>query len=89
MRAFVITGPNAGDVRDVPMPQPGAGEAVVKVEFVGICGTDYHIFQGDFPSTYPLVCGHEYSATIVALGQGTADWRQGDRITVDPSGYCG
>jgi 2-desacetyl-2-hydroxyethyl bacteriochlorophyllide A dehydrogenase len=89
MRAFVITGPNAGDVRDLPIPEPGADEAVVKVEYVGICGTDYHIYQGDFPSTYPLVCGHEYTGTIAALGPGAGAWRVGDRVTVDPSGYCG
>jgi 2-desacetyl-2-hydroxyethyl bacteriochlorophyllide A dehydrogenase len=89
MRAFVITGPNTGDVRDLPIPQPGPDEAVVKVEYVGICGTDYHIFQGDFPSTYPLVCGHEYTGTIVALAQGAGPWHVGDRVTVDPSGYCG
>jgi 2-desacetyl-2-hydroxyethyl bacteriochlorophyllide A dehydrogenase len=89
MRAFVITGPSAGDVRDLPIPEPGADEAVVKVEYVGICGTDYHIFQGDFPNTYPLVCGHEYTGTISALGPGAGAWHVGDRVTVDPSGYCG
>lgn len=89
MRAFVITGPNAGEVRDLPVPEPSPGEALVKVAFVGICGTDYHIFQGDFPSAYPLVNGHEFSGVVAALGPDAGKWREGDRVTVDPTLYCG
>ena len=70
MRAFTITAPHAGEVREIPKPEPGTDQAVVKVAYVGICGTDYHIFQGDFLSTsYPLVNGHEFSGTIEALGK--------------------
>ena len=58
MRAFTITAPNQGEVREVPMPVPGLGEAVLKVAYCGICGTDYRIYQGNFPSSYPLVNGH-------------------------------
>lgn len=90
MRAFAITAPNAGEVRDIPKPEPGPDEAVIKVAYVGICGTDYHIFQGDFlTTTYPLVNGHEFSGTIEALGSGVAGWSAGDRVTVDPTLYCG
>lgn len=88
MRAFTITGPNEGEVRDVPVPEPGPGEALVKVRFVGICGTDYHIFKGDFMSAYPLVNGHEFSGTIASLGPGSGEWRGGDRVTVDPTLTC-
>jgi threonine dehydrogenase-like Zn-dependent dehydrogenase len=98
MRAFTITAPNAGEVRDVPSPRPGPGEAIVRPAFVGICGTDYHIFQGDFLSPYPLTNGHEFSGTIVALGTGggaaasgpaASRWREADRVTVDPTLTCG
>ena len=94
MRAFTITAPNAGEVRNVATPRPGPGEAIVRPAFVGICGTDYHIFQGDFLSPYPLTNGHEFSGTIAALGAGadvtaSTTWREGDRVTVDPTLTCG
>ncbi|MFL5679277.1 MAG: alcohol dehydrogenase catalytic domain-containing protein [Chloroflexota bacterium] len=91
MRAFTITAPSAGEVRDVPTPRPGPGEALVSPAFVGICGTDYHIFRGSFLSSYPLTNGHEFSGTIAALGSGgdNGEWREGDRVTVDPTLYCG
>ena len=89
MRAFVITGPRAGEVRDVPVPEPQAGEAVVRVAYVGICGTDYHIFDGELASRYPLVPGHESSGTIAAVGTDGGAWREGDRVALDPSLSCG
>ena len=89
MRAFTISAPNQGEVREVPMPVPGLGEAVLKVAYCGICGTDYHIYQGDSPSSYPLVNGHEFSGVISAVGEGVDAWREGDRVTVDPTLYCG
>jgi 2-desacetyl-2-hydroxyethyl bacteriochlorophyllide A dehydrogenase len=90
VRAFTITAPNAGEVREIPKPEPGADDAVIEVAYVGICGTDYHIFQGDFLSTeYPLVNGHEFSGTVAALGSGVTEWRLGDRVAVDPTLACG
>jgi 2-desacetyl-2-hydroxyethyl bacteriochlorophyllide A dehydrogenase len=89
MRAFMITGPRSGEVRDVPIPDPGPGEALIKVGFAGICGTDYHLFDGDLPTTYPLVSGHEFSGTLAAIGPDARDWRPGDRVAVDPTLYCG
>src|SRR3954451_19225046 len=89
MRAFTITAPNAGEVRDVETPRPGPGEALVGPAFVGICGTDYHIFRGSFLSSYPLTNGHEFSGTIAAVGADGGEWREGDRVTVDPTLYCG
>ena len=89
MRAFTITGPGRGEVTDIPTPQPGPGEAVIRTALVGICGTDYHIFAGHFRTTYPLVSGHEFTGTIEALGDDAGDWREGDRVAVDPTLYCG
>jgi 2-desacetyl-2-hydroxyethyl bacteriochlorophyllide A dehydrogenase len=89
MRAFTITGPASGGVREVPIPDPGRGEALIKVGFAGICGTDYHLFSGDLAATYPLVSGHEFSGTIAAVGPDVREWRAGDRVAVDPTLYCG
>lgn len=89
MRAFVVTAPLTGEVRELPAPEPLPGEVIVAPAFVGICGTDYHIFRGTFLSRYPLVNGHEFSGSIAALGRDVHDWREGDRVTVDPTLYCG
>ena len=89
MRAFTITAPSAGEVRETAAPSPGTGEVLVQPAFVGICGTDYHIFRGTFLSSYPLVNGHEFSGTVTAVGAGVTGWREGDRVTVDPTLTCG
>ena len=66
---------------------------LIEVAAVGICGTDVHVFDGDFAgSEYPIVPGHEISGTVVALGDGTEDSlnriRVGDHVVVDPGTYC-
>ncbi|HEY7590743.1 MAG TPA: alcohol dehydrogenase catalytic domain-containing protein [Candidatus Limnocylindrales bacterium] len=91
MRAVVVRGPRAGAVQDIAAPEAGEDEAVVEVAFTGICGTDYHVFDGDLGSTYPVVPGHEYSGTITAVGPTARHhtWRLGDRVAVDPVLSCG
>ncbi|QIS18641.1 zinc-dependent alcohol dehydrogenase family protein [Nocardia terpenica] len=90
MRALVIDEPGRFAVERVPDPAPRAGEVVVRVGAVGICGTDLHIVAGEFPPTpYPIVPGHEFAGEVVALGNGAAGVRVGDRVAVDPSLFCG
>ncbi|SHE58993.1 zinc-dependent alcohol dehydrogenase family protein [Desulforamulus putei] len=89
MRAAVIEGPHKISIQEVPYPTPGPGQVVVKVEACGICGTDYHILEGDFLSPYPLIPGHEFSGTVHELGEGVQNWQVGERVAVDPSVYCG
>ncbi|MEV0247822.1 zinc-dependent alcohol dehydrogenase family protein [Nocardia sp. NPDC050712] len=87
MRALVIETPGRFSVAEVPDPVPGPKEVVVRVGAVGICGTDAHIVEGEFPPTpYPIVPGHEFAGEIVTGGGG---WRAGDRVAVDPSLFCG
>jgi 2-desacetyl-2-hydroxyethyl bacteriochlorophyllide A dehydrogenase len=89
MRAFTITAAGVGEVRDVPRPDPGPGEAIVKVAYVGVCGTDYRIYHGEFNSRFPLVNGHEFSGVVSDVGADVVDWHPGDRVAVDPTLYCG
>jgi D-arabinitol dehydrogenase (NADP+) len=79
------------DVREAPDPEPGANEVVIRVAACGICGTDQHIFEGDFFPSYPLIGGHELAGEVVALGPQSVDpaVREGDRVAVDPSLFCG
>lgn len=89
MKALVIEQPRQAVVKEVPYPHPGPGEVVIRVERVGICGTDFHIFEGEFLSPYPIIPGHEFSGTVHELGAGVGQLQVGDRVTADPSLFCG
>ncbi|MEV5833223.1 zinc-dependent alcohol dehydrogenase family protein [Nocardia sp. NPDC052112] len=90
MRAVVIETPGKFAVQNVPDPTPRAGQVVVRVDAVGICGTDVHIADGEFPPTpYPIVPGHEFAGAVVALGTGVDGVRIDDLVAVDPSLFCG
>lgn len=88
MQAAVITGPHALEITEVPDPTPGPGEVVIEVAAAGICGTDLQIFAGDYPAGLPVVPGHEFAGTVVALGNDVHDLRIGDRVAADPNIPC-
>jgi len=79
-----------GDIRtvDIPVPTPGPGEVVVRVLAAGICGTDRHLFKGEFPCAPPVTLGHEFSGEVVAAGDGVT-LPLGTRIACDPNIACG
>ena len=91
MRAIVLDRPGSFRVAELPDPAPGPGQIVVKVECCGVCGTDLHIMDGEFPPTpYPITPGHEFAGTVAALGGDVSiDLPIGARVAVDPSLYCG
>lgn len=90
MRALVVEKPGQFSVETVADPTPGTGDAVVRVDAVGICGTDIHIVAGEFPPTpYPIIPGHEFAGEVVALGRAVDGIRVGDLVAVDPSLFCG
>ncbi len=76
-------------VEDVPIPEPGPGEVLVKVAFCGICHSDLSLINGTFPAFLPVVTqGHEASGTVAALGPGVTGWAEGDRVTVPAGRPC-
>ncbi|HEV3360384.1 MAG TPA: zinc-dependent alcohol dehydrogenase family protein [Pseudonocardiaceae bacterium] len=91
MRAAIVDKPGSIRVGEVPDPVAGDGQLVIKVGACGICGTDLHIADGEFPPTpYPIVPGHEFAGEIVEIGKNAPpEWRVGDRVAVDPSLFCG
>lgn len=91
MRAIVLDQPGSFRVAEVPDPTPGPGQVIVKVECCGVCGTDLHIVDGEFPPTpYPITPGHEFAGTVAAVGPGVSlDLPLGAPVAVDPSLYCG
>jgi L-iditol 2-dehydrogenase len=76
-------------LRDVEKPVPGPDELLVRIEACGICGTDRHLFLGEFPSKPPVTLGHEFAGLVEAVGSGVTDFRPGMRITGDPNIACG
>jgi L-iditol 2-dehydrogenase len=71
---------------------PGAGELQVRVDAVGICGSDLHSYSegsvGDTAVVYPTVLGHEPAGTVVRVGAGVTGWSVGDRAALEPALYC-
>ncbi|GHE08948.1 zinc-dependent alcohol dehydrogenase [Streptomyces alanosinicus] len=74
------------DTAVAPSTPPGPGEVELAPAYVGICGTDLHIFHGDMDARVaaPAVLGHEMSGRIVRVGPGVEDWQPGDAVTVMP-----
>ena len=76
-------------VEDVPVPEPGPGEVLVKVEYCGICHSDLSLINGIFPAQVPVVTqGHEASGTVAVLGPGVTRWAVGDRVIVAAGRPC-
>ncbi|UFQ14927.1 MULTISPECIES: zinc-dependent alcohol dehydrogenase family protein [Streptomyces] len=88
MKAAIVESVGKVVVGEVPDPTPGPREVVVEVAACGLCGTDLHIRQGEFAPTLPVVPGHEFAGTVVALGRDVRELATGDRVAVDPSLHC-
>lgn len=91
--AFFMTGLEQMEKRDVPMPAPKEKQVVVKLEYVGICGSDVHYYEngriGDFIVDGDFILGHECAGTVVELGEGVKDLKVGDRVALEPGITCG
>jgi L-iditol 2-dehydrogenase len=74
-------GPGHIELRELAEPLPGPGEVKIAIKAAGICGTDLHIWQGEYSCRPPVVLGHEFAGEIVALGQGIGGLAVGDRVT--------
>jgi len=88
MRAFIINKPRDAGLIELPKPVPAPGELLIRVKACGVCGTDLHIYEGEFPVPLPRVPGHEFSGEVVEVGEGVKDFSEGDRVAVDPNIHC-
>lgn len=89
MKALRLEATGKLALREVARPDPGVGELLVRVEACGICGTDRHLFLGEFPSKPPVTLGHEFCGIIERVGDGVSGFREGMRVTGDPNIACG
>ena len=88
MKAAKIVRPNHLEVIDLPEPEPPAGELVIQVMASGICGTDIHIFRGEYLGDYPVIPGHEFAGLVTRTGSGVTRFKVGDRVAVEPNIAC-
>ena len=74
---------------DIVVPDPGPGEAVVKVESCGVCHTDLHYREGGINDDYPFLLGHEAAGTVEAVGEGVTEVAPGDFVILNWRAVCG
>ena len=85
MKAAVVTQHKAPfTILDLPIPSPGPGQALVKISASGVCHTDVHAVDGDWPvlSRLPLTPGHEGAGIVVEVGEGVHNIKVGDRVGI-------
>lgn len=86
----VMTAPGQIEFREVPMPEPAPGEALIKIMKIGVCGSDIHVYHGEHPFTsYPITQGHEVSGLVEKLGEGVTGLTVGQKVTIQPQVVCG
>ena len=100
MKASVLKATRTMKIQDVPLPVMGRRDAMIRVDAVGLCGSDYHIYTGeanyhvderDLPvplEVHPQILGHEVTGTIVDVGDGVTDLAAGDRVVIDQGLSC-
>lgn len=91
MKAFFIDNPGVTGIREIEEPQPGAGDLLLRVHLIGLCGSDLNSFRGKNPMvSFPRIPGHEIAATVEAAGSDVpAPLQRGTPVTVVPYTACG
>lgn len=89
MKAALAKGVKDLRIEEIEKPQPSENEVLLKIRMAGICGSDYSIYTGKMPVTYPVVPGHEAVGTVEELGQGVKTLQSGQRVTIHPNYFCG
>ena len=88
MKAVRVEKPGTARVVELDTPVPGEGEVLIRVEASGICGTDVHIYCGEYLGDYPIVPGHEGAGSVAAVGDGVSRFAVGDQVAFEPNVAC-
>jgi 2-desacetyl-2-hydroxyethyl bacteriochlorophyllide A dehydrogenase len=88
MKVASIIQPHQFQPHDLPIPEPAENEVLIKVMASGICGTDIHIFRGEYMGDYPVIPGHEFSGIVERVGEAVTRFKPGDRVAVEPNIAC-
>ncbi len=86
----IMTAPYEIEFKEVPVPEIKDNEVLVRIMYIGICGSDIHVYHGKHPFTkYPVTQGHEVSGQVVAFGKEVSDLSIGQKVTIEPQIVCG
>lgn len=92
-KAFYMTGPRKMEMREIGVPVPKEDQVLIKLEYVGICGSDVHYLEhgriGDFVVEGDFILGHECSGVVVETGKNAKRLKAGDRVALEPGVPCG
>lgn len=93
MKVAVMTGPRKMEWTEREIPQPRQGELQIRLEYVGVCGSDLHFYSDGRLANWipngPLVLGHEPGGVVTAIGEGVEGFSVGDRVALEPGVPCG
>jgi propanol-preferring alcohol dehydrogenase len=90
MLAAVLRDFDRLELEELPTPEPGPGEALVRIRSCGFCATDFKAIRGIRRNvTFPLIPGHEPAGVVAAVGPLVTNVKVGDEVIIQPSGYCG
>ena len=86
----VMTAPGKIEFREIPVPEIGENEVLIKIMKIGVCGSDIHVYHGEHPFTsYPVTQGHEVSGEVVKTGRAVTGFVPGQKVTIQPQVVCG
>lgn len=93
MKVCVLTGKQKLEWTERDIPQPGKGELQIKLEYVGVCGSDLHFYEEGQLANWrldgPLALGHEPGGVVTAIGEGVEGFSIGDKVSIEPAVPCG
>lgn len=86
----VMTAPGKIEFREIPVPEIGENEVLIKIMKIGVCGSDIHVYHGEHPFTsYPVTQGHEVSGEVIKTGAAVSGIKPGQKVTIQPQVVCG
>ena len=89
MQALWFNGQHEIEVKELRIPNLQPDELLVHVDACGVCGTDFHIYEGNAPAKIPVVLGHEYTGIIIDAGSKFDKLKIGNKIAINPNIHCG
>jgi L-iditol 2-dehydrogenase len=90
MQQAIMTSPGKIEFAEIARPQAGAGEVLIEIKRIGVCGSDIHVYHGLHPYTsYPVVQGHEVGGVVAETGPGVTGFKPGDKVVFMPQVTCG
>ena len=88
MRAVKLTNPNKSIIDEIDIPGLNDDEVLIKVKKCGVCGSDIHIFKGEYTDKFPVIPGHEFSGIVEQIGRNVNKFKIGDEVVVEPNIAC-